>query len=183
MIEMGKGLQIGKQYQKKLQIESNCPVNFEYMIDVTKPHPDITISPLVGDILGLQTTSIDFIFTPKSYSTAEAEIEIRTTEFDSQPKTIRIMGSAAPKQGVGLTGKTRDPLMTAHSQNKFEPGQTNNLNVIYEEDQQASLSRLQQPKTLLQDRSLRNGPVRLQKIAGRPPPNQASSSIGGNSMA
>ena len=110
-------------------------MNFDYTIEVTKPHPDITISPLVGDILGLQTTSIDFIFTPKSYSTAEAEIMIKTSEFDSQPKTIRIMGSAAPKQGMGLTAKTRDPLMTPHSQNKFEPGQTNNLNVIYEEDQ------------------------------------------------
>ena len=83
MIEMGKGLQIGKQYQKKLQIDSNCPVNFEYMIEVTKPHPDIQISPLMGDVLGLQTTSIDFVFAPKSYSTAEAEIEIKTTEFDS----------------------------------------------------------------------------------------------------
>ena len=70
------------------------------MIEVTKPHPDIVISPLFGDILGLQTTSIDFTFTPKSYSTAEAEIEVRTTEFDSQPKKIRITGSAAPGKGV-----------------------------------------------------------------------------------
>ena len=76
-IEMGSNLSIGSSYQKKLQIESNCPVNFEYMIEVTKPHPDIQIAPLAGDILGLQTTTIDFIFTPKSFSTAEAEIEIQ----------------------------------------------------------------------------------------------------------
>jgi len=58
---------------------------------------------LVGDVLGLQTTSIDFVYTPRSYSTAEAEIEIKTTEFDSQPKKIRITGSAAPKQNLGKT--------------------------------------------------------------------------------
>lgn len=69
------------------------------MIEVTKPHPDIHISPIQGDILGLQTTCINFNFTPKSYSTAEAEIEIKTTEFDSQPKKIRITGSAAPIPG------------------------------------------------------------------------------------
>jgi hypothetical protein len=36
---------------------------------------------------------------PNSFQTAEAEIQIRTTEFDSQPKTLRIVGSAAPFSG------------------------------------------------------------------------------------
>ena len=134
-IEMGKGLQIGKSYQKKLQIESNCPVNFEYMIQVTKPHPDIHVSPLIGDVLGLQTTSIDFTYTPNSFSTAEAEIEIKTTEFDSEPKMIRITGSAAPKSGLEMASMQRDPLQTLGSHTKFDPAyDTGNLNVIYEED-------------------------------------------------
>ena len=54
----------------------------------------------MGDILGLQTTSIDFSYNPRTNSTAECEIEIRTTEFDSQPKRIRIVGNAAPGRGV-----------------------------------------------------------------------------------
>lgn len=29
-IDMGKGCRLGQSYQKQLQIESNCPVNFEY---------------------------------------------------------------------------------------------------------------------------------------------------------
>ena len=52
-IDMGKGCRLGQSYQKQLQIESNCPVNFEYTIEVTKPHPEIHISPLSGDIIGL----------------------------------------------------------------------------------------------------------------------------------
>jgi len=67
---------------------------------VVKPHPEIQVSPLMGDILGLQTTSIDFTYNPKTHATAECEIEVRTTEFDSKPKRIRIVGNAAP--GIGL---------------------------------------------------------------------------------
>ena len=121
-------------------MESNCPVDFEYMIDVIKPHPEIHISPLCGDILGLQTTAIDFTYNPRTNSTAECEIEVRTTEFDSQPKRIRIVGNAAP--GAGLPKQT--DLNSAYG------SRTGNraLNVIYEEDQTSNFSR-PQPKTLL----------------------------------
>jgi len=49
---------------------------------------------MTGDIKGLQTTEFTFKYVPKTYTTADAEIEIRTSEFDSQPKLIRIFGSA-----------------------------------------------------------------------------------------
>ena len=74
-------------------------MDFEYQIEVIKPHPEIHVSPLMGDIAGLQTTNIDFIYNPRTHSTAECEIEVRTTEFDSEPKRIRIVGSAAPQVG------------------------------------------------------------------------------------
>ena len=63
---------------------------------MVKPHPEIHISPLCGDIIGLQTTCIDFTYNPRTNSTAECEIEVKTSEFDSQPKRIRIVGNAAP---------------------------------------------------------------------------------------
>ena len=50
----------------------------------------------------MRTTHIDFCYLPLSYSTAEAEISIRTTEFDSQPKLLRIVGSAAPFTGAPI---------------------------------------------------------------------------------
>ena len=119
----------------------------------------------MGDILGLQTTSIDFVYTPKSFSTAEAEIQIRTTEFDSQPKTIRITGSAAP--GAGMTVAMRSKV-SGFSGSKYEHG---TLNVIQEEDvdYKPNQSRMSQGKTLLQARETRQGggPIRLEKIPGR----------------
>jgi hypothetical protein len=51
---------------------------------------------MVADIVGLETTIIDFEYNPKTYSTAEMEISVRTSEFDSQPCIIRIVGSAQP---------------------------------------------------------------------------------------
>lgn len=53
VIDMGIGCVVGKTYQKQLQIESNCPVSFEYNIEVLQPHPDIAVFPLMGDILGM----------------------------------------------------------------------------------------------------------------------------------
>ena len=96
---MGTGCLIGNTYNKQLQIESNCPVSFEYTIEVVQPHPEITISPLQGDILGMQMTPINFQYTPKTYTTAESVIKVRTSEFDSQDKLIRILGNAAPITG------------------------------------------------------------------------------------
>ena len=57
-------------------------MSFEYEIKEIKPHPDIKVSPAVGDIIGNSSTQITFAFTPHSFSTAEAEFEIRTSEFD-----------------------------------------------------------------------------------------------------
>ena len=100
MIDLGSGCTLGQTYQKSLIIESTTPVTFEYEIVVTKPHPEIQIlTPLAGDIPGQQVTKLDFTYQPLTFATAEAEIQLRTTEFDSQPKVIRIVGSSAPFQG------------------------------------------------------------------------------------
>ena len=47
-----------------------------------------------GDIIGEQTTTINFEYNPKSLTTAECVVKVRTSEFDSQPKTMRIVGSS-----------------------------------------------------------------------------------------
>lgn len=111
-----------------------------------KPHPEIHISPLCGDILGLQTTSIDFMYNPRTHATADCEIEIRTTEFDSQPKVIRIVGNAAPLSGPPKHTDIGGSAYGSVGGGTFQKG----LNVIYEEDQASHLrGEANQPKTLL----------------------------------
>jgi hypothetical protein len=91
---MGKHLRVGETYNEIVTIESNCPVNFSYDIEVLKAHPDIQIcklnsllspflAPLHGDIMGMQQTMIEISYTPSTFTTAECEIKFRTTEFDS----------------------------------------------------------------------------------------------------
>lgn len=108
---MGQMCKLGMEYEKSIQIKSNTPVTFEYEITVVKAHPEITIeSPLRGDIIGLQTTDILFNYKPVSFSTAECEISIKTTEFDSQSKTVRIVGNSAPYTGPPIDVSKPDEL-------------------------------------------------------------------------
>ena len=87
--EIGKG-----PYQKRIEIECNAPVNFEYEAQWVTTHPDIRIEPLFGDIKGMNKTFIDVIYNPSSFSTANAEVYFRTTEFGSEPWLCKITGSA-----------------------------------------------------------------------------------------
>ena len=51
-MDMGKGCKVGSTYSRDAIIESNCPVTFSYEIKEIKPHPDIRVTPIVGDIIG-----------------------------------------------------------------------------------------------------------------------------------
>lgn len=93
---MGTGCKVGLTYHKIVEIESNCPVSFEFEIRDIKPHPDIKVSPLSGDIIGNERTEIQFSYNPSTYTTADAEFEIRTSEFDFKPQIVRVLGSAVP---------------------------------------------------------------------------------------
>ena len=151
-IDMGTGCVIGKSYIKQLQVESNCPVDFEYVINVVKPHPEIHVSPLAGDFLGLQTTCIDFTYNPRTNSTAECEIEVKTSEFDSQPKRIRIVGNAAPPTTLP---KQVDLYGTATG---FKKGQIHDDGNDWRDPQ---------PKTLLQVRSRQNSVSNANRIRNK----------------
>jgi len=93
-IDMGRSLKVGSAYQKHVNIESNCPVNFEFEIKEVKGHPDIRVAPMSGDIVGNSNTEITFSYNPTTFTTAEAEFEVRTSEFDFNPQIVRIVGSA-----------------------------------------------------------------------------------------
>lgn len=97
-IDMGTGCKVGLTYHKIVEVESNCPVSFEYEIREVKPHPDIRVTPRVGDIVGNQRTEIQFAYTPSTFTTADAEFEIRTSEFDFKPQIVRVLGSAVPQR-------------------------------------------------------------------------------------
>jgi hypothetical protein len=81
-IDLGR-IPVGETISKELFIDSTCPVNFEYEFRETKPHPDIRlITPAAGDIVGMSSTPVVFQYNPQSFTTGDAEFELRTSEFD-----------------------------------------------------------------------------------------------------
>ena len=96
-IDMGKGCKVGGSYSKVVSIVSNCPIDFEYEFKEIAAHPDIKVQPILGDIYGNSATNITFKYHPTTFTTAEAEFELRTSEFDFQPQMVRVVGSALPQ--------------------------------------------------------------------------------------
>jgi hypothetical protein len=47
-----------------------------------------------GDILGGQTAKLELIYRPCDSTTASAVFRIITTEFDSKPQEVKVIGSA-----------------------------------------------------------------------------------------
>ena len=93
-VDLGK-VSIGSTLQKDLFMESNCPVAFDYEIKEVESHPDIrVITPMAGELFGMGRTPFSFIYTPQTFTTAEAVFEIRTSEFDFEPQAITIVGNA-----------------------------------------------------------------------------------------
>jgi hypothetical protein len=86
---------------------------------VVKAHPEIqVVSPLTGEILGKRTSELEFAYQPKSFATAEALISIRTTEFDSETKMIRIVGNAAPSKATTDINDTNRTVAMVGDQSK-----------------------------------------------------------------
>jgi hypothetical protein len=87
-------VKIGDQKSKRLTIECNSPVTFEYVIEWVKEHPDMKLTPMRGDILGNSTVELELLYTPNESATAQASFKLITTEFDSKPQEVKIIGSA-----------------------------------------------------------------------------------------
>ena len=64
-----------------------------------KPHPEIYLAfEEKGVITAGTLTALPFMFEPKVLATADCEIELSTSEFDSKPLKVRLTASAAPQR-------------------------------------------------------------------------------------
>ena len=79
-----------------LYIECDWPVTFEYIIEWEEQHSDIQVSPMSGEIKALSKTPIEILYRPSMNTTAQATFKLTTTEFNSEPCIVRIVGSSVP---------------------------------------------------------------------------------------
>ena len=143
-IDMGTGCKVGQTYTKTMDIESNCPVSFEYEFKEINPHPDFRITPMVGDIEGNKNTTLTFSYTPTTFTTADAEYEIRTSEFDFKPQIIRLLGSATP-QRIDIRQKLYDQTVNESMEDGLEASEAEGTDRVIK----------RKGRTLLTDKSTR----------------------------
>lgn len=115
--------ELGSMLVKTIVLESEIPVDFEYEIVVLKPHKDIRVEPLKGDIKGESKAEIKVTFTPEKSSTAVCEFELHLSEFDFQPQVCRLSGSGLPRYS-SPAAKTLQPNLPEKGSVKMKSGKT-----------------------------------------------------------
>jgi len=79
-----------------LYVECDTPVTFEYIIEWVEQHPDIHVTPMNGEIKAMSKTPIEILYRPSTNTTAKASFKMTTTEFNSEPCIVNVVGSALP---------------------------------------------------------------------------------------
>ncbi|POM76456.1 Hypothetical protein PHPALM_6301 [Phytophthora palmivora] len=81
--------------RKCVDITCSVPVEFEYELRVTKPHPAFTVFPLSGTIPPRGVARIELEFRPLLYATASAELELHVSQLGFVPRVCTLAGSSS----------------------------------------------------------------------------------------
>ncbi|KAE8879576.1 hypothetical protein PF005_g24240 [Phytophthora fragariae] len=81
--------------RKYVDIACSVPVEFEYELRVTKPHPAFTVFPLTGTIPPRGEARIELEFRPMIYATASAELELHVSQLGFAPRVCTLAGSSS----------------------------------------------------------------------------------------
>ncbi|ETN10969.1 hypothetical protein PPTG_09992 [Phytophthora nicotianae INRA-310] len=81
--------------RKFFDITCSVPVEFEYELRVTKPHPAFTVFPLTGTISPRGEARIELEYRPLQYATASAELELHVSQLGFVPRICTLTGSSS----------------------------------------------------------------------------------------
>ncbi|KAF1791028.1 hypothetical protein GQ600_17368 [Phytophthora cactorum] len=112
--------------RKFVDITCSVPVEFEYEIHVTKPHPAFTVFPLTGTIPPRGEARIELEFRPLQYATASSEFELHVSQLGFVPRVCTLVGSSsstAVDMGIATVEVTEQKLSSPTSPtSKEKPG-------------------------------------------------------------
>ncbi|KAG3099181.1 hypothetical protein PI125_g15087 [Phytophthora idaei] len=112
--------------RKFVDITCSVPVEFEYEIHVTKPHPAFTVFPLTGTIPPRGEARIELEFRPLQYATASSEFELHVSQLGFVPRVCTLVGSSsstAVGMGIATVAVTEQKLSSPTSPtSKEKPG-------------------------------------------------------------
>jgi hypothetical protein len=79
-----------------IDVECKVPIQFEYEIIITKPHPDFNVTPLRGLIPANGKSQVVVTYSPVKLGTASMEMKIDVSQFNFEPIVCQVSGNAAP---------------------------------------------------------------------------------------
>lgn len=81
--------------RRQVSITCSVPVEFEYELRITKPHPAFTIFPLTGSVPPRGEARIELEFRPTLFATASAEVELHISQLGFTPQVCMLAGSSS----------------------------------------------------------------------------------------
>lgn len=91
---------LGQVARRELALSCSVPVEFEFALELTRPHPSFTVFPLSGVIPANGSTAIEIEFRPTVFATARAELELAVSQLGFAPMTCTLSGSSSSDAGV-----------------------------------------------------------------------------------
>ncbi len=85
-------------YTHTVAVESTCSIDFHFEIEYVQKHSDIRVEPERGVLEAMQTTLIEVVYAPATFTHAECIVKFKTNEFENEPIVCRIYGNALPSQ-------------------------------------------------------------------------------------
>ncbi|KAG7399957.1 Cilia- and flagella-associated protein 221 [Phytophthora boehmeriae] len=89
----------GSCARRQVAITCSVPVEFEYELQITKPHPAFTVFPLSGSIPPRGEARIELEYRPTLYATANAEMELHVSQLGFVPRICMLAGSSSSTAG------------------------------------------------------------------------------------
>jgi hypothetical protein len=87
-------LPIDEEKTQEVVISNPIPVQFEFAIDVIESCPDFEVSPLRGMLPGHGSATIRVTFHPRRLATLTARLRFQLSQFNFEPVTCTLTGSA-----------------------------------------------------------------------------------------